>query len=318
LYGLNIRVFSTFLVGSLIALSFNIIYSALEIKHFRNNFVNIFKDIFIMFSLLAIAIILSMYIAGIYGLSMMFFGFISYNGIFICEIIIYYVIWYINKIGLNLVVPEKKEVWHINNVINHYEKNPYNILPCIIIQTVNVALILLVIFIMRNNISLINLAAFYTIGGFLLGGSILSLEFILVYFMIKKDNSLMHSRNVHSLNLSINMGLNNIVDNFFLKIIYNCSKNTIVKITILLLSLIVIILLLFLIFNHNIMMPFILGLVCTYVVITVAIIFCEKMLKDRALVDDTQLLNFKNFCSIFGCDVIKFMALIILIYRFGF
>jgi hypothetical protein len=258
---------------------------------------------------------LSMSISGLYGLSMMFFGFVSFNGIFISEIIIYHMTWYINKTGISLANSEGMTVHNINNIINYYEKNPYNILSCIIIQAVNASLILLVIFIMRNNMSLINIAAFYTIGGFLLGGSILSLEFILVYFIGKKNVSLVYPADIHSLKLSNNTGVDNILDNLFLNIIDKCAKNTMIKLLVPFLSLIVIISLLFLIFDHNIFAPFIIGSLCTYLAITLVFISLERILKD--VINCAELSNFKNFCSIFGCDIIKFVALITLMYRFG-
>lgn len=315
LYGLNIRVFLTFFIGSLIALLYNIIYSNLETRHIRYNVINIFIDIFALSSLLSIAIMLSMYISGIYGLSIMFFGFVSFNGIFISEIIIYYMTWYINKVGITLVTAKEKTVQNIDNIFNYYEKNPYDIFPYVIAQAVNTSLILLVIFIVRHNISLMNIAAFYTIGGFLLGGSILSLEFILIYFTMKKNILIKYPTDIHSLRISTNMGVNNIIDNFFLNMIDRCAKNTIIKLIAPFLSLTVILLVLFVIFGHNIIAPFIIGSLCTYLAITLIFISLERILKDRAT--DGELSDFKNFCSIFGCDIIKFVALITLMFRFG-
>lgn len=315
LYGLNIRVFTTYFLGSLMALAFNVIYGHLKVKNLKYDLINIFEDTFILFSILAAATILSMYIAGVYGLSMMFLGFVSFNGVFISEVIILYVALCYNKIRQQLPCLREKLTFRIDNVFGYYEKNPYIALPYVIIQSVNMSLMLLIIFILYNNISLINIVAFYAIGGVLLGVSILSFEFILVHIAIKKNIPFLNSISINTLKLSLNKGLNNIVDKFFMKIVDNTVKNTIVKVTISFLPLLLTIIFLFLIFNNNIMSAFILGLVFFYMGITIVLITVDKIQGNGNTT--SNIVYFKNSCSILGSDIIKFMILIILMFRFG-
>ena len=314
LYGLNIRVFSTYFLGSLMALAFNVIYGHLKVKNFKYDLINIFEDTFILFSILAVATILSIYIAGVYGLSMMFLGFVSFNGIFISEVIIFYIALCYNKIGQQLPYLREKLTFRIDNVFEYYEKNPYIALPYVIIQTVNTSLMLLIIFVLYNNITLVNIAAFSAIGGVLLGASIISLEFILVHIAIKKNIPFINSINFYTLKSSLNRGLNNIIDKFVMKIVDNTVKNTIVKVTILFLHLLLTVIFLFFIFN-NIMSAFIIGLVCFYMCITIVLVTVDKM-QDNGK-NTSNIVYFKNSYSILGSDIIKFIILIILIIRFG-
>jgi len=77
-----------------------------------------------------------------------------------------------------------------------------------------------------------NIVSFYTLGGVLLGGSILALQYLLINIIVKKDIPFFHSHSISRLQLSITKGFNDIVDNFFLRIIDNTVKNAIIRVSI--------------------------------------------------------------------------------------
>jgi len=79
------------------ALAIRFLYGDGKIKKRKYDVIDIFKDIFTIFTLLSSVIMLSMYIGGSYGLSIMFLGFVSFNGIFITEVIVAAVFHYCKK-----------------------------------------------------------------------------------------------------------------------------------------------------------------------------------------------------------------------------
>jgi len=63
-----------------------------------------------------------MYIGGSYGLSIMFLGFVSYNGIFITEVIVAAVFHYCKKITNQMTDLNGKMAFNIGNILNYNEK----------------------------------------------------------------------------------------------------------------------------------------------------------------------------------------------------
>ena len=315
LCGFNIRVFFAYFLGLLMALAIRFLYGDGKIKKRKYDVIDIFKDIFTIFTLLSSVIMLSMYIGGSYGLSIMFLGFVSFNGIFITEVIVAAVFRYCKKITNQMTDLNGKMAFNIGNILNYNEKNPYFAKPYIIFQTVNTLLLLLVVYVIYNNIPFMNIVSFYTLGGVLLGGSILALQYLLINIIVKKDTPFFHSHSISRLQLSIAKGFNDIVDNFFLRIIDNTVKNAIIRVSIPFLSLSVIIILLLLMTDVNIVVAIIVGLILCYLTVSIMLISIDKIFNTSNI--SSNLIKHENFYSNFGWDVIKFLTLIILIFGFG-
>lgn len=315
LYGLNIRVFFTYFLGSLMALTINFIYGYGKTNKRQYDLINIFRDMFIMFSILATVVILSMYIGGSYGLSMMSFGFASYNGIFIIEIIVCIIFYYCKKIANQLDDSNERKFSDIINAADDYDGNPYFAKSYTILQTINMALTLLIVYVIYNNIPLMNITFFYTLGGMLLGGAILALQYILINSIVKKDILFFNSLSISNFQQSIAKNFNNILSNFFLMIIDNTVKNAIIRTPIPFMSLSAIIALLILMTDFNIIVAIILGLIFCYLSVAIILISFNKILENSNV--SSNLIKHRNYYSNFGWDVIKFLILIVLICGFG-
>jgi hypothetical protein len=314
LYGLNIRVFSTFFIGSFISLLFNRVYESVQEKNTSYYFKNIFLNIFIYCFILGLSSAISIYIAGAYGLAMMFFGLISYNGVFISSMIIYH-LFSNNKSENYGFILQDRSPGNSSAAAYFYSKKQSDTLKYTISQVGNAALILLIVFTVKNNLSLINIISYYTIGGLLIGYAVFAFLIFFMYNLAYKKNISLQSSNKDEEKIPGDISKNKFVIKLIINSIQSSIKNIMIKAAGPYLILLVVLFIMCYILNSIIVIPFFLGLYSIYIIVSLFTLGTD--LNKGNNMAEPLFECFKNYSSIFGSDIMKFVALIILLYRFG-